>query len=146
MLLAPRGERDGFFRKQPLWKTAIYRAEAGLTHFSGYKNVSPTPGELQLTEVWHWITVSLPVTALLCLGSGAFIWMTPTSKSEFGLSILSTWCFFFMDQISESSPKERESPAHTQLALVHNSSCPLQHPVLRMTLQKQERWREWVQR
>lgn len=46
--------------------------------------------------------------------------------------------FFFMRQISESPKEERESPTHTWLALVHSSSWPLQHPVLRMTLQKKE--------
>lgn len=46
--------------------------------------------------------------------------------------------FFSLWTRFQRAPQKRESPTHTQLALVHNSSCPLQHPVLRMTLQKQE--------
>lgn len=85
----------------------------------------------------------LPVTALLCLGLGIYL---NDTNLKIGIWAGSEHVMFFL-----YGPDFRELPKRERITSTHPACTCLQlilptvDPVLRMTLQKQERWREWLQ-
>lgn len=126
MPLASCGERDGCSRKQPLWKTAIYRAEAGLPHFSGYKNVSlPPPVSYSSLRYDTESPYLLPVTALLCLAQGIHLNDTNLKIGIWALN-LERVIFFSLWARFQRAPKKRERYQHTpglHLFTTHLGRC-----------------------
>lgn len=95
-------------------------------HISVVTKMSPpTPCELQLTKVWHWITLSLPVTALLCLAQGIHLNDTNLKIGIWALN-LERVIFFSLWARFQRAPKKRENHQHTpglHLFTTHLGHC-----------------------
>lgn len=84
----------------------------------------PTLGELQLTEVRHWITLSCPVTALLCQAQAhSSEWHQPQNRN---LGSKSWTCDTSLYGPDFREPQRRETHQHTpglHLFTTHLGHC-----------------------